>query len=287
MAAGSGGQTAKTAHVNMMTDTMVTNLPAENLRAIVRSLLAIHPEITTTFEAETRSYIEDVALPTFKAKCPSSTNDLALLKETKATVRCMLGCGFGFESIPLMQQVVAQSVKHALDPVRSTEEVRTELASIDGDIVQVMTAVEKTLLLAAREELADDEYKLVSNLHEALVYYKTITDASGMEYPYERAILATSMLLGLPPPTLDLFSTGTESTPGRPKETFEMNKRQLPRLFTGLWQLSSPSWGSAPTSKIIAQFSKHVEAGMTAFDMADHYGDAEIIFVSYCESCQL
>jgi predicted oxidoreductase len=27
------------------------------------------------------------------------------------------------------------------------------------------------------------------------------------------------------------------------------------------------------------QFSKHVESGLTAFDMADHYGDAEILFV--------
>jgi aryl-alcohol dehydrogenase-like predicted oxidoreductase len=56
---------------------------------------------------------------------------------------------------------------------------------------------------------------------------------------------------------------------------------QLPRLFSGLWQLSSPAWGIAPRSKIMQQFSKHVESGLTAFDMADHYGDAEILFVSF------
>jgi hypothetical protein len=64
------------------------------------------------------------------------------------------------------------------------------------------------------------------------------------------------------------------------KETFELQGRRLPRIFSGLWQMSSPSWGSAPTSKIIAQFSNYVSAGMIAFDMADHYGDAEITFVS-------
>jgi hypothetical protein len=30
---------------------------------------------------------------------------------------------------------------------------------------------------------------------------------------------------------------------------------------------------------MIEHFSNHVQRGFTAFDMADHYGDAEIIFV--------
>ncbi|GKT52122.1 aldo-keto reductase YhdN [Colletotrichum spaethianum] len=284
MAPHSEGQSAKTAHVNMMTDTIITNLPAENLRVVMRSLLAAHPDITTTFEAETRNYILDVALPAAQSQRPSKTN-IAWLHRTQETIRCMLGCGLSSQSIPLMTEVVTQGVKLLLDPDTTKEDTLNTLASIDGDIVQIMTAVEKTLLAASRTSLMDDERTLVTSLHESLVECRAITDEKALEYPYGRALFSTSMLLGLPLPKFDnaagprtLTSDGLKAGPMEAKETFEMNGRRLPRIFSGLWQLSSPSWGSAPTSKIIAQFSKHLEAGMSAFDMADHYGDAEIIF---------
>lgn len=282
MAANAEGQSAKTAHVNMMTDTIITNLPAENLRVIMRSLLATHPDITTTFEAETRTYVRDVALPSAQGELSSE----ATLRKTQATIRCMLGCGLSLESISLMTRVVRGGIKLLVDPETTKEETTAVLASVDGDIVQIMTAVEKRLLAAARENLQDDERDAVTNLHEALIECRAIIEEKELEYPYTRALFATSMLLGVPLPVFDMPSIGSSglcaSLPGSvdAKELFEMNSFRLPRLFTGLWQMSSPSWGSAPTSKIIAQFSKHMEAGLTAFDMADHYGDAEIIFVS-------
>ncbi|KAK1979794.1 aldo/keto reductase [Colletotrichum cereale] len=284
MPARSEAQSAKTAHVNMMTDTIITNLPAENLRVIMRSLLAAHPDITTTFEAETRNYIQDVAVPTAQAQRPSNT-DVTWLQKTQATIRCMLGCGLCSQSIPLMNEVVTQGVKLLLDTDTTKEDTLNALAAIDGDIVQIMTAVEKTLLAASRTYLLDDERTLVTSLHQNLVGCRTITDEKSLEYPYGRALFSTSMLLGLPLPTFDV-ATGLETLrpddpragPVEAKETFEMNGRRLPRVFSGLWQMSSPSWGSAPSSKIIAQFSKYLEAGMSAFDMADHYGDAEVIF---------
>jgi len=52
----------------------------------------------------------------------------------------------------------------------------------------------------------------------------------------------------------------------------------------GLWQFSSPAWGTAPTSKIKRHFRKHIDAGFTAYDMADHYGDAEVIFGQFRSS---
>lgn len=61
-------------------------------------------------------------------------------------------------------------------------------------------------------------------------------------------------------------------------ETFPLGPYRVPRLFTGLWQLSSNAWGSASTPKIRSQMAQYAEAGYTAFDMADHYGSAEIIF---------
>ncbi|KAF9494682.1 Aldo/keto reductase [Pleurotus eryngii] len=59
-------------------------------------------------------------------------------------------------------------------------------------------------------------------------------------------------------------------------ETFNCGPFRAPRVWTGLWQLSSNAWGSAPVSKIRSGMSRHVELGYTAF--ADHYGSSEIIF---------
>ncbi|KAJ7479533.1 NADP-dependent oxidoreductase domain-containing protein [Mycena latifolia] len=60
-------------------------------------------------------------------------------------------------------------------------------------------------------------------------------------------------------------------------ETFQLGPFTAPRVWTGLWQLSSNAWGTAPVSKIRQAMARHVAAGYSAF--ADHYGSAELIFV--------
>ncbi|KAI9066567.1 Aldo/keto reductase [Trametes sanguinea] len=64
-------------------------------------------------------------------------------------------------------------------------------------------------------------------------------------------------------------------------ESFPLGGFVLPRLFTGLWQLSSNSWGSAPAAKIRRQMAAYAQSGYTAF--ADHYGPAEILFGEFRE----
>lgn len=39
----------------------------------------------------------------------------------------------------------------------------------------------------------------------------------------------------------------------------------VPRMWMGLWQLSSPAWGTAPASKIRAEMNKHLQYGFTTF----------------------
>jgi hypothetical protein len=46
---------------------------------------------------------------------------------------------------------------------------------------------------------------------------------------------------------------------------------EFPRLLNGLWQLSSPAWGSASAQNQDLALKALVEAGLTATDMADHY----------------
>ena len=50
-----------------------------------------------------------------------------------------------------------------------------------------------------------------------------------------------------------------------PLETFQLGPHTVPRLFTGLWQLSSNAWGSASTPKIRSQMVQYADAGYTAF----------------------
>ncbi|EEQ34582.1 aldo/keto reductase/Endoribonuclease L-PSP [Microsporum canis CBS 113480] len=63
-----------------------------------------------------------------------------------------------------------------------------------------------------------------------------------------------------------------------PVETFTMGGRQLPRLFNGLWQLSSPAFGAGSSEQQQKSLIRLVQRGFIAADMADHYGDAELVY---------
>ncbi|KAK7677828.1 hypothetical protein QCA50_019140 [Cerrena zonata] len=94
-------------------------------------------------------------------------------------------------------------------------------------------------------------------------------------------------------------------------EYFSLGTSELPRIWTGLWQLSSNAWGSAPASKIRSEMIRYAQLGYTAFgerrqlglivnhatnwfdgivDMArlpvisDHYGSSEVLFGQFRES---
>ncbi|KAK7443987.1 hypothetical protein VKT23_015384 [Stygiomarasmius scandens] len=61
-------------------------------------------------------------------------------------------------------------------------------------------------------------------------------------------------------------------------EHFNLGPMTVPRLWVGLWQLSSNAWGSAPVSKIREAMVRHADKGYTAFGTSDHYGSAELVF---------
>ena len=55
------------------------------------------------------------------------------------------------------------------------------------------------------------------------------------------------------------------STPHTTLETFSLGSLTVPRLWNGLWQLSSNAWGSAPSHKIRRHMAQYAEQGYTAF----------------------
>ncbi|KAJ7479521.1 Aldo keto reductase [Mycena latifolia] len=67
-------------------------------------------------------------------------------------------------------------------------------------------------------------------------------------------------------------------------KTFKLGPFTVPRLWTGLWQLSSNAWGTASVPKIREAMGRHVALGQTAF--ADHYGSAELIFGQFRSSLE-
>ncbi|OTA07348.1 hypothetical protein A9Z42_0082530 [Trichoderma parareesei] len=244
------GNGIKTAHVNMMTDTIIANLPADGLRVVMRSLLVLFPEITRDFELETRKYVELRAM--------------SLIKEQDRKI-CLPGL--------IKMQQIARS------------EMRSFLTSVDGDIVQAMTAVQKSLLVDTGARVMNNtEQSLVEALYQSLASCHATLKATNQEYPFSRSLVSTAGILGLPRPAIaDEYQSLARQIsmiplPPVARETFLLNGRRVPRIFSGLWQMSSPAWGAASSSKVIEQFSRHVQQGFTAFDMADHYGDAELVF---------
>ncbi|KAF5648060.1 hypothetical protein F52700_1274 [Fusarium sp. NRRL 52700] len=273
---------SNTAHVNMMTDSVIANLPPDGLRVIIRSLLASHPNITSSFEDATRQYLAQAQSKSSKSQITSL--DVDGLQKTQRIARCLLGSGQAFDGVSILDKLVVRGIQIALDsPETERQSVDSFLASLDGDLVQAMTAVTKKLAVSSgARALSLREQNIIQGLLGSLTQCQEMVKDIGIDFPYGRGMLTTANILGValpesPETTLNKVSLDI-ARPPLAKETFQLGDRTLPRIFSGLWQMSSPAWGSAQMSKIIDGFSTHVQNGFTAFDMADHYGDAEVLY---------
>ncbi|KAM0513309.1 hypothetical protein ACHAPE_007961 [Trichoderma viride] len=268
----------------MMTDTIIANLPADGLRVVVRTLLVLFPEITGAFERETKKYITQRVASSLIPE--DATPSLVDLGKTQQIARSMLGCGLVFDSLQLFQNLVNQgtaALSRASDSDLSDLEIF--LTGVDGDIVQAMTAVQKSLFIDTGARVMNDgEQSMVKHLYQSLMGCHDTLKMTKRDFPFGRSLVSTAGILGLSRAALPDASQGLydrialAQPPPKAREVFPLNGRNVPRIFSGLWQMSSPAWGAASTSKIVEQFSKHVQQGFTAFDMADHYGDAEVVF---------
>ncbi len=65
----------------------------------------------------------------------------------------------------------------------------------------------------------------------------------------------------------------------RPDRTLLTPGLEIPRLVTGLWQVADQERGGALLDPVAAadDLARYAAAGFDAFDMADHYGTAEVI----------
>ncbi|PVH74313.1 Aldo/keto reductase [Cadophora sp. DSE1049] len=278
---------AKAAHVNMMTDTVIANLPPDALRGIVRGLLGFEQNLTSHFHDLAAKYL----LSTKPASTPSdlfekSTTTLVPTSsffEMQSRVRCLMGCGFGFESIRTLTDALRElSSKFENDSV-ADEQLSNILASIDGDVVQAVTAVQKELLTGSGSRaMTASEQEIVKCLRSTLTAWSASNEDPELKFAFARGFtrLAEFEGGGSILPQKRQIATQSSRKKDRISETVQLGSLEVPRMFAGLWQFSSPAWGTASRAQINADFRKHVDAGFTAYDMADHYGDAEVTFVS-------
>ncbi|KAI9729303.1 MAG: hypothetical protein M1834_006974 [Cirrosporium novae-zelandiae] len=195
-----GAGAARTAHVNMMTDTVITNLPSNGLRSIIRAQLARDPEFTSFFLSQARDYLETTSTPateplfidiSTKAPKPSPEFD-----RSQKRARSMMGCGLVFESLRLLERVVREAEQLMWD--EETEEgefIMDQLATIDGDIVQGVTAVQKVLSGSnGTRELSASEKEVVDILKETLVSCQSNAEVKGLEFMFERGLASLDAL---------------------------------------------------------------------------------------------
>ncbi|KAK6373394.1 hypothetical protein LTS17_008414 [Exophiala oligosperma] len=289
------------AHVNLMTDTVIANLPPEALRSVMRSILTTDPGFTGALECHTRRYLLKTS-PSFSigelftGDASSGLETTVQFTTTQQRIRVMLGSGLCFEGLGLLGDIIDKCRALRLGEHPPEERLLQSLVSVDGDIVQALTAVEKKLTLpSGRRDLAEDESRSLTRLVRSLLECRKGWRSQGQnEFVFERSLGAVA----------DITSTNLDLEDGRdhssslprgqghvpavpavnippPPETFDLQGTSLPRLFCGLWQLSSPSWGIASKEQISRQFSRFLSKGFVAYDMADHYGDAEVLFGSF------
>lgn len=278
---------AKAAHVNMMTDTIIANLPPEGLRSVIRGLLGADIHVTSNFHSLAAKYLlatQPEAIPKLFLGSAEDFQPSPDFPDYQYRYRCLMGCGFGFESLKCLREVIRQVVSLSADDGLLVDDFLSDVfAAIDGDLVQSVTAMQKELSSdCGRRPLSNDEVEAVQEMRSTLVSYMHKSRTNEDEFPFARGLSRLEKLEGQSRKSLPRRQAITCSTQDGRKisETVQLGTAIIPRMFMGLWQFSSPAWGTASRAKINAHFRKHVDAGFIAYDMADHYGDAEVTFVS-------
>ena len=265
-----GMESAKAAHVNVMTDTIIANLPPEALRSVIRSLLGIDAKVTPAFHDLTLKYLSStkpattpVLFETSAAEGPAATNQFY---DFQARYRCLMGCGQAFETLEALSEAFTRFQSLKLTCVTNGgKKFRDVLASMDSDLVQAMTAVQKVLITSSGiRPMSSNEAEAMRNLRKVLVSCQSFAASTEVDFLFQRGLSRLEMLLG--EKMLGVPSSARSFTASKSNlETIVVGNAVVPRMFMGLWQFSSPAWGIASRSNIDIHFRKHVDAGFIAY----------------------
>ncbi|KAI0468554.1 putative aryl-alcohol dehydrogenase [Xylaria cf. heliscus] len=290
-------------HVNMMDDVLISNcklyqklatgriliavVPPEYLRSALRILIAEGAATQQPFVRHIRQRLLDpkpelvpanVLFPQVDELTPECTRYLAL-------TRCIFSTKMAELSLSYLSHFVS-SLRAARAGWTAGSGLHQALGGFAGDIVQAIQALKESNPPKS-EDLESQLLKLYSSLQECRDYCKGY-EPQALDYPFQRSERQVADVLYLFYPhrstrptedeTKGESATRLEISAGQATETFLLGPFQVPRLFNGFWQLSSPAWGAGSSDSQDSALSQLLRAGFTAADMADHYGDAELIY---------
>lgn len=137
----------------------------------------------------------------------------------------------------------------------------------DGDIVQAVQALKET-----HPELMESRTLLV-DFKTSLSDCKAYCVANALHFPFTRAMHQLDDLLctDLSLPVGSKMVLNIDPMAQTKWDYYQLGPLHVPRLFNGLWQLSSTAWGITSLDTQRADLKRLIESGLVAADMADHY----------------
>ncbi|KDQ49458.1 hypothetical protein JAAARDRAFT_42876 [Jaapia argillacea MUCL 33604] len=182
---------AATGHVNLMVDTYLANCQPDDLRAVVRTLLATHsPMLAASFTTAARSrFIQTNAgsvspsATLFRKMSTGLSVPTSELEDHLARSRSLFGAGMGFTSLAMLTSVVEAVKGHRWE---DDGEMADALAMVDADITQAIQS-SKEELEAGRVIDLSSARETAYTLKSALKGSIRDTENWGGEFPFERA----------------------------------------------------------------------------------------------------
>ncbi|KAI0692248.1 hypothetical protein C8T65DRAFT_586725 [Cerioporus squamosus] len=131
-------------HVNLMVDTFIANANLEDLRAIVRGMLATSPpSVAQAFTSAARQRllrVNAIAVPDTTGMFSAGSGEKTAspsekLQDILIRTRTLYGSGMGFASLKILARIVSATVGLRWEEDSAMEDV---LAEIDADISQAI-----------------------------------------------------------------------------------------------------------------------------------------------------
>ncbi|KAI2468174.1 aldo/keto reductase [Annulohypoxylon bovei var. microspora] len=270
-------------HVNMMDDCLISNLPPATLRSALRLLVSQGSITQRPFVEHIRAKFHENP-PSFEPPERLFSGDDIVTPECLAYLaqtRCIFSCKLAQESLPYLEHFL-KAIPQAGVKWTAPSALAQTLQALDGDIVQAAQALKEP-----RPSPTPDLLAALSNLRAAVDGCRGYCGDAALAFPLARARrqlrdVAAILFPGRAEAAGDEAGLGlavsVDAAAAAAVQTFRLGPFRAPRLFAGLWQVSSPAWGAAGGAAQERALAHAVARGLTAADMADHYGDAELVY---------
>ncbi|KIM32085.1 hypothetical protein M408DRAFT_14629 [Serendipita vermifera MAFF 305830] len=187
-------------HVNLMVDTIITNVASDDIRTLVRALLSSSPaHVTDQFCSLAKAHLNHIPIPPpprgpeLFAIPPSS--DEEELKPTPAfetllaRARARYGAGLGVSSIQVLLPIVEVA---ATMPWTEESAIEESLAIVDSDIAAALLNTKEET--GAGGEAGARAIGVLRKLRDTFEIVKEKVEARGGDFPFERSEDALSSL---------------------------------------------------------------------------------------------